>query len=159
MWISQIFNFLLRFFPSSFTLNSITKWTASRMLKQNWNYFNFVPFSASPLAKKLHLSSTINKTNDTGTYTRFQISNIEHLKVNGKRFTVIRKRNIPKEKLEKIQNILRIIRPSDINAQVGNHNWEPALHFAFKINDYKTVTFLLTQGTEIFIIMVIWKSL
>jgi SUMO ligase MMS21 Smc5/6 complex component len=74
--------------------------------------------------------------NRTEMHTRYQRSNSEQLEVNAKLFTVIRKRNIPiQEKLEKIQNNLRMNPPRDINAQVGNHNWDTALHFSFKIND------------------------
>jgi len=103
-------------------------------------------FSVSPVTKTLHLSSTINKTKGRRTYTRFQHSNIGQLDFNAKLFTVIGERNIStQEKLEQVQNILRINPPLDINAHFGNHNPNTALHFAFKINDYKAVVSLLRE--------------
>jgi hypothetical protein len=51
------------------------------------------------------------------------------------------------EILEKIKKLLKINPPPDINSQYGNHSWNTALHFGFKIYDFGAVNFLLTQGT------------
>jgi len=67
----------------------------------------------------------------------------------------VQKEYLHTRKIREDSKFLRINTPPDISAQVGNHNWNTALHLAFKMNYYKAVIVLLTQGTELLITMVI----
>ena len=90
--------------------------------------------------------------------TEHEPSDSEQLEVNGKLFNVIRKRNISvKEKVKKIKKLLGKNPRPDINAQDGSDNWNTALHLAIDRNELEVVNFLLSQGADTGIKMVLEK--